>query len=442
MAGTAEFGGPGGGLLSARAPGAEQQSHTDADGSTGGWEEPVQRLALALVRAVSLDDVAAALVAYGTVAAGARWGHALLLDDLGAVGASLLGGPAMPTRRLDDLGLDAAAPWNDALRNGRGLIFPSTEALERAYPSLQLLGLGLDDLGPVVITPVVAAGEPRGAVTFGFDPPEAGGDSALIDAPLEAIAALAGPAGARAAIYASEHQSAELLQRAYLPARLSALAGLSFATRYLPAGEPVAVGGDWYDVILLPGSQVGIIIGDVAGHGLQAAVIMTSLRAALRAFATVDACPARILTRLNDFTCLFKPEAFATVFVGVFDAGQERLRYALAGHPPPLLITGDGAVDVLDDALGPPLGFPDATYEPGERPFPVGASLVTYTDGLIERRDQSLEIRLEELLKAAGDAAGAGPEGLCDHLVVELLAGQDLTDDAALLVATRPASGP
>ena len=443
MAGTASLGGPGGGLLAAEAPGADQQKGSDVGGSMkNGWDEPLQRLALALVRAVSLDDVAAALVAYGTVAAGARWGHALLLDDLGGVGVSLLGGPAMPTRRLDDLGLDAAAPWNDALRDGRRLVFPSRETFERAYPSLRPLLPALDDLGAVVTSPLAALGEPRGAVTFGFDTTGSAGGAAVVDAPLEEITELAGRAGARAAVYASEHQSAELLQRAYLPARLSTLAGLSFATRYLPAGQPVAVGGDWYDVVLLPGSHVGIIIGDVAGHGLQAAVVMSSLRAALRAFATVEACPARILTRLNDFTCLFKPEAFATAFVGVFDAGEERLRYALAGHPPPLLVTGDGSLELLDDALGPPLGFPSARYEPGERPFPAGASLVAYTDGLIERRDQGLDVRLDDLVKAVTAAAGQGPETLCDRVVFELLAGDDLTDDAALLVATRPENAP
>lgn len=437
MAGTAKFGAAGGGLLSARAPGAEQ-SHTKAGKAKGGWDEPVQRLALALVRAVSLDDVAAALVSYGTVAAGARWGHALLLDDVGGLGVSLMGGPAMPTRRLENLGLDAATPWNDAVRGGQSLVFPSPEALRQAYPALEPLVAGIADLGPVVTTPVTAVGEPRGAMTFGFDAPESDGGGAMVDAPLEAIAGLAGQAGARAAVYASEHQSAELLQRAYLPARLSTMAGLSFATRYLPAAQPVSVGGDWYDVVLLPGGEVGIIIGDVAGHGLQAAVVMSSLRGALRAFATVDACPAMILTRLNQFTCLFKPDAFATVFVGVFDAGRERLRYALAGHPPPVLLVGEQPPDVLDDALGPPLGFPGAAYGSGERPFPAGASLVAYTDGLIERRDQALDIRLQELVKAAEASAGDDPDALCDHVLFELLAGQELTDDAALLVVTRP----
>lgn len=399
------------------------------------WDEPLQRLALAVIRAVSLDDVAAAAVAYGPIAAGAGCGHALLLDDGGEVAVSLLGGPAVPSARLDDLGLEATLPWNDALRDKRLIAFPSTAAFYAAYPGLESL-VDLPTSGPVITTPLVCVGECRGSVTFGFEPGAADGGGLPIDA-LQEIAAVVGQAAARAAIYASEHQSAELLQRAYMPARLSPLAGLTFATRYLPAGEPAAVGGDWYDVLPLPGPLVGLVIGDVAGHGLKAAAVMASLRAALRAFATVDACPALILARLNDYTCLYKPDAFATVFLAVFDPEDGRLRYARAGHPPALLVAGDGATDLLDGAVGPPLGLPGATYEPDERHFPAGASLVAYTDGLIERRDQPIDARLAQLVEAAPAAAGGGPDGLCDWLVFELLAGLDLSDDAALLVATR-----
>jgi hypothetical protein len=434
--GTAKSRGPGGGLLTARAPAAEQQ----ADGAAGprpnsGWDEPLQRLALALVRAVSLDDVAAATVAYGTVAAGARWGHVLLLDDHGAPRVSLLGGPGVPSCRLEETALDSSAPWNDALRAARKVAFSSTEDLRRAYPGLDPR-FAVESSGPVVTTPLVALGEGCGALTLGFDGPV----SAAVRAPLDDIANLAGRATVRAAVYSSEHQSAELLQRAYLPTELSPMSGLSFASRYLPAGEPVAVGGDWYDVIPVSGGAVGIIIGDVAGHGLRAAAVMASLRAALRAFTTVEPCPATILARLNDYTCLFKPDAFATVFVAIVDPVEGRIRYARAGHPPPLLVAHDGATALFDDALGPPLGLPGAGYEQNEREFPPGASLVAYTDGLIERRDESLETRLAALVGAAPAGAGSGPEDLCDRLVFELLAGHDLDDDAALLVTTR--SGP
>ena len=420
-------------------------AETEARPTVGGpnrttsWAEPLQRLALALVRAVSLDDVAAAAVAYGPMAAGAGCGHALLLDPRGAVAVSLLGGPAVPSVRLHDVGLDDPLPWNDALHDNKVITFPSTAALYEAYPGLESLA-ALPTDGPVVTMPLVTVGERLGALTFGFDPPASDGTSGefRLDSTLDEIAVVVGQAAARAAIYATEHRSVELLQRAYLPVEVSPLAGLSFATRYLPAASPVAVGGDWYDVLPLPGPHVGLVIGDVAGHGIRAGAVMASLRAALRAFATVDDCPGRILTCLNGYTCLYKPDAFATVFVAVFDPAEERLRYARAGHPPALLVTDDGATELLDGAIGPPLGLPGTTYEVGEHRFPPGASLVAYTDGLIERRNRPIDARLAELVQAAPAGIGGGPDALCDWLVFELLAGEDLADDAALLVAARP----
>ena len=182
-------------------------------------------------------------------------------------------------------------------------------------------------------------------------------------------------------------------------------------------------------------------MGDVAGHGLLAAAVMASLRGGLRAFSTVETCPARMVARLNDYTCLFKPDSFATVFVAVFDPSDGRLRYARAGHPPALLVDRGGPAHVLDDGLGPPLGVPGASYEAAECEFPAGASLVAYTDGLIERRDEPIDARLADLVRAASAGAGSEPEGLCDRLVFDLLAGKDLTDDAALLVASRQDEG-
>ena len=377
-----------------------------------------------------LDDVAAAAVAYGPMAAKAAWGHALLLDHRHALAVSLLGGPAVPSARLDDLGLDASLPWNDALRDNKVITFPSTAAWRGAYPGLASL-VGLPTSGPVVTMPLVTVGEGCGALTFGFEPGSSNDDAAL-----DEIAAFVGQAAARAAVYAGEHQSAELLQRAYLPARVSPLAGLSFATRYLPAGETAAVGGDWYDVLPLPGPLVGLVIGDVAGHEIKAAAVMASLRAALRAFATVDACPARILTCLNNYTCLYKPDAFATVFVAVFDPHEERIRYARAGHPPALLVARDGATDVLDGTVGPPLGLPGTIYEPGEHSFPAGAS-----PGGLHRRahraPRSPDRRPAGRARRGRSGRGRRAYALCDWLVFELLAGKDLFDDAALLVAAR-----
>lgn len=396
------------------------------------WPEPLQLLAEALVRAVSLADVAAAAVSYGTAAAGARCAHIMLFDHEDQVGTSLLGGSAVPSRRLEHIA-ELRAPWSDAVEGGSTLVFRSSEDLYQVYPELDKLG-GLPSKGAVITLPLTSAHHTAGALTFGFG--RRGRISAATEATIADVASLVAQAARRAVLYEVEHHSAEMLQRAYLPNRLADIGGLSFASRYLPASGLFAVGGDWYDAIPLPGDRVGLIIGDVAGHGIRAATIMASLRGALRAFSTIEVSPGDILTRLNTYTCMFKPDTFATALVAIFDPGQGAIQYASAGHPPALLLGEDGSVDVLTEPLGPPLGLPGTTYRAGERPFPPGSMFAVYTDGLIERRDQAIDVALEDLARSA--AAGAGTaDDLCDQLVFELLAGVDLFDDAALLIAVR-----
>lgn len=400
----------------------------------GGWPEPLDRLVKALLRAVSLADVAAAVVAYGTAAVGARCARVVLLDHHGAVAVSLLGGQGVPSRRLEDAGFDVRCPWVDAVLEGVTLVFPSTEDLCRAYPGMAP-AFSLPSDGAVIALPLSSAGHRCGAVTFGFD--GEGGIPDEVRVMIAHVASLASYAARRAVLYDAEYRAAEILQQAYLPARLPDIAGFTFACRCLSASEPMGVAGDWYDAIALPGAQVGLIVGDVAGHGIQASTVMASLRAAARAFATVEVSPARILTRMNDYLGLFKPNAFATIFVAMLDPSGGRLRYASAGHPPPLLLRQDGSADMLREPLGPPLGLPGTRYDQGEQPFPAGSTLVIYTDGLIERRDVDIDVAMADLVRTASSNHGDGPEGLCDRLVFELLAGAELFDDATLLVARR-----
>lgn len=396
------------------------------------WSEPLQRLAQALMRAASLADVAAAVVAYGTAAAGARWGHVMLLDHRGEAAVSLLGGSAVRSRRLDEPGPDVRLPWVDAARDGITRAFPSAEGLHRAYPDVARI-CEVPSEGAILTLPLRSAGEACGAVTFGFD--GRGGVSRTTEAALGEIAALTTQAGRRAMLYDSELFSAETLQRAYLPEHPSDVAGLSFAARYLPAGESMAVGGDWYGVSAAPGRPVILWIGDAAGHGIECATVMASLRSALQAFTTVETSPAAILTRLNTYSCLFEPDAFATVMVAVFDPAGGRLRYASAGHPPALVCRA-GEPRLLEEPVGPPLGLPGTTYADGEADLPPGGALVLYTDGLVERRERDLDATLAELVAAARQPGGTADE-LCDRLASGLLAGVEPFDDAALLVAVR-----
>jgi serine phosphatase RsbU (regulator of sigma subunit) len=289
--------------------------------------------------------------------------------------------------------------------------------------------------GAVITLPLTSAGHGCGAVTFGFD--REGEIPEEVRVAIAHVVSLTTYAARRAMLYEAEYRAAEVLQQAYLPGRLPDIAGFTFACRCLSASEPMGVAGDWYDAVALPGARLGLIMGDVAGHGIQASTVMASLRAALRAFATVEVSAARILDRMNDYLGLYKPNAFATIFVALFDPADGRLRYASAGHPPALFLGPDGSAELLREPLGPPLGLPDTRYDQGERPFPAGSTLVIYTDGLIERRDGNIDVAMADLVRTASSDHEAGPEGLCERLVFEQLAGAELFDDATLLVARR-----
>ncbi len=394
---------------------------------------PLGELLKALLRAVSLSDLAAAVVAYGTAAAEARWARVVLLDDEGGIAVSLLGGQAVPSRRLEATGFEVRCPWVDAVREGTTLVFPSTDDVRRAYPGMTEAD-SLPSEGAVITIPIGPPGRCCGAVTFGFDDPGPISDPVL--ATVSEVASLAGAAAPRAAIYEAEYRAAELLQQAYLPGRLPDVAGVTFASRCLSASGAWGVAGDWYDALALPGPYVGLVMGDVAGHGIPASTVMAALRGAVRAFATVEASPAAILARMNNYMAVFKPDAFATLFVAIFDPATGQLRHARAGHPPALLLGPDGSAHLLDEPAGPPLGLPGMTYGEGDQPFPPGSTLVIYTDGLIERQDRDIDLSMAELVRTASNHHRGGPENLCDGLV-ELLAGAELFDDATLLVATR-----
>ena len=393
---------------------------------------PLHPLVKALIRAVSTSDVAAAVAAYGTAAAGARWSHAVLLDRSGAITVSTFGGRSVPSRRRDGIDFGLRCLWTDAVRRGVTLEFASTQDVFDIYPGIAEIR-PLPGEGAVITLPLGSAGPCCGAVTFGFDEP------GLLADPVRGIVAevagLAGYAAQRALAYDAENRAAEALQHAYLPDLPADACGLTFASRCLSASEPWGVAGDWYDVLALPGPLVGMVMGDVAGHGISAATTMGALRAAVRAFATLNTSPASILARMNAYMGAFKPDAFATLFIAVFDPADDMLWFARAGHPPALLVHPDGSCVMLEQGLGPPLGVPDAHYDEGKHPLPPGSTLVIYTDGLVERRCGDLDASLADLVDTCSHRPGH-PESLCDRLV-ERLASCELSDDVSLLVALR-----
>ena len=237
-------------------------------------------------------------------------------------------------------------------------------------------------------------------------------------------------------IYEQEHRVAETLQRSLLPERLPEIEGVELAAHYLPAGARSAVGGDWYDAIELPDGRVGLVVGDVVGHGLRAAATMGQLRNACRAYALVEASPAEVVGRLNRLVLRGEEDAMATALYLVLDRETGEVTYTSAGHPPPLVVSSDGS-HFLEGGRSVPIGASEgASFREDTATLPAGSTILLYTDGLVERRDVALEDRLAQL-RAAGAAAGGDLRDVCEQVLRGVLGTQEPGDDVALL-AVRP----
>lgn len=248
-----------------------------------------------------------------------------------------------------------------------------------------------------------------------------------------ALGVILGPGIARAEAYSSKHRVADRLQRALLPSRLPTIESLRFDAAYRPATDETVVGGDWYDAFEIGDGRIGISIGDVAGHGLDAAVAMGEARRALRTACAGFASPREMLDYVNGILRFEEGVGMATAIAGFYDPKDQTLRYASAGHPPPLYAAADGRAHVLP-AGGLPLGFPDAvasadwtiTIEPG-------SSVVLYTDGLLEySRDIIAGERILRATVAKTDFATL--PSAADALHSAIFATVENTDDAATLV--------
>jgi PAS domain S-box-containing protein len=237
-------------------------------------------------------------------------------------------------------------------------------------------------------------------------------------------------------IYEREHKIAETLQRSLLPERLPPIEGLELAARYLPGAGGAAIGGDWYDVLERPDGRVALVVGDVVGHGLRAAASMGQLRNAFRAYGMVEASPAEVVARINRLVMSGVEQVMATVLYLVLDRETGEVAFSAAGHPPPLVIAADGA-RFLEGGRSVPIGAADpAVFREATTVLPPGATLLLYTDGLVERRDTPLADRLDELAEVAG-SAGDSLTDLCERVLSTVLGDGDPGDDVALL-AVRP----
>lgn len=231
-----------------------------------------------------------------------------------------------------------------------------------------------------------------------------------------------------------ERTSATTLQRSLLPAGLPVVPGLEIATRYAPGGGG-EVGGDWYDVFDLPSGHLCVVVGDVVGRGLPAAVTMGRIRSALRAYALQVADPGELLRRLDAQLRHFEPDVMATVLCAIVEPDHERLLVSSAGHTPPVAARPDGPGELVTLPADLPLGV-DSTRERHTTilPLPPGHGLFIYTDGLVERPGVALDAGFALLC----DAVRAGPaESVCIRAMSELVGSRPVLDDIAILMLSR-----
>ncbi|MEV6395194.1 SpoIIE family protein phosphatase [Streptomyces sp. NPDC051907] len=319
-------------------------------------------------------------------------------------------------------------------------VFGDSAAARAALPEL----LGADRTVPgghrAILAPLRGRRRVIGAAVFlrrpdrpGFEP-----NDLLVAAQLATHTALGID---KAVLYGREAYIADELQRTMLPDSLPQPTGVRLASRYLPAAETARVGGDWYDAIPLPGSRVALVVGDVMGHSMTSAAIMGQLRTTAQTLAGLDLPPQEVLHHLDEQAQRLGTDRMATCLYAVYDPVSHRITIANAGHPPPILLHLGGRAEVLRVPPGAPIGVGGVDFEAVELDAPAGATLLLYTDGLVESRLRDVWTGIEQLRERLADTAQlTGPdhspplEALCDD-VLDMLGPGDRDDDIALLAA-------
>ena len=233
---------------------------------------------------------------------------------------------------------------------------------------------------------------------------------------------------------AVEGAASRLLERSLLPTRLPVVPGLRLASRYVPA-ESGAIGGDWYDAFTVPSGDLWLVVGDVAGHGLNAAVVMGRVKSALRSYTLISSNPATVLELTDRKVQHFEIGTMVTVICATSSPPYDHVRICSAGHLPPVLAVPGQDAQLVKLPIGPPLGaVPAVTRSTGSVDLAAGSVLLLYTDGLVERRTEFIGDGLERLRKMVSPEA---PDLVCRNAMHDLVGNRSMTDDVALLAAQR-----
>lgn len=398
----------------------------------------VERTTSALSRAVTVDDVTAALTGPGGLARLGADGLALALLDNTTLNVIALSGDSLEV--VDELGsgrLDPTFPLADTVLSGRPRFVSSLGALTRRYPVLKPF-VGQLRFQAAAYLPLVAQARTLGGLALFYRERTAfTADERNLCLGLAAIVA---QSLQRATLFDEEREFATGLQSAMLPRRIQDIEGGEIAVRYHAAWSGRQVGGDWYDVIALPKERFGIVVGDVQGHDTHAAAIMGQLRIALRAYAAEGHPPSTVLARASRFLAELDTDRFATCTYAQVDLATGTVRVVRAGHFGPLIRHVDGRVGTPQVRGGVPLGiatdFGDEEFPETRLDLVPGETLVLYTDGLVEEPGADIEAGVRTLINEVS-AGPAGAEALADHLSDRLWERWGSGDDVALLVLRR-----
>ena len=372
---------------------------------------------------VVADEVATAVAATAVAVAAAQDGDVTGILTARGHGVDVADAVLEP-------GLASSSPTARALRTRRSVLL--TEAGSHGSPD-DVDMLARSGAKMLLLVPLTAGRQSNGLLVVAWDSPVplSAEDRAIV----EALAGQAALALDRARRFESERTIVETLQRSVLPVSLPRVDGVQMAARYLPGSLQSDVGGDWFDAISLPDGKLGLVVGDVVGKGVQAAASMSQLRNAIRAFSVERLKPPSTLARLNRLANDVLDTAFATVVYLALDPASGVCRFASAGHPPPIVAYPDGRIELLEGGRGLPLGTGiEAKYRQETVELPAGTVILLYTDGLVERRGQSIDDGFDAVVRALRESP-TDPDRLLEHVLDQVVGSGEREDDIALLAA-------
>ena len=396
----------------------------------------LQRVTAALALAKTPEDVASTVVVEAVNALGAS-GGALLIPapdggHLAVPGAVGYGAKLMSQLRAEPL--DAELPAAEALRTGQSVWLESRQEHDTRFPQLRGFEPGTIAMCAV---PLLVGGRPIGALRFSFETVK------LFDEDerrfVTALAAQTAHTLYRTTSYEAERQAALDLQRALLPEALGRIPGWDIAAYYGPAGGN-EVGGDFYDVLTLPDGRMVAVIGDVMGRGVYAAAAMAEVRSIIRAYAADDPDPATVFRRVDRFFEVSGSAQLVTVLYFLFDGDHDTVHVANAGHLPPLLLTGDRP-EVAAIRGGLPFGVGTFGRDVTTVQLAPGDGLVAFTDGLVERRGEDIDVGIRRLAQSITRVSWQTPSGLVNSIIASAAADGAHDDDVTVLVLRRVPAG-